>query len=158
MREITITELRHRYGDQQIINAAREILSDNVANSDYLNSPQLARQYVETMIGGAEREHFLVVFLNSQHRVICGEIMFSGTLTQTSVYPREVVKRALELNAAAVVLAHNHPSSTTEPSREDEQLTQILKQALALIDVRVLDHLIVAKGAKTLSFAERGLL
>ena len=96
--------------------------------------------------------------LDSQHRLIVAEELFRGTLSQTSVYPREVVRRALTHNAAAVVLAHNHPSGVAEPSRADEMLTRELKQSLALVDVRVLDHFIVAGAAPPLSFAERGLL
>ena len=102
-------------------------------------------------------EVFVALFLDAQNRVIGIEELFRGTLTQTSVYPREVVKRALHHNAAALIFAHNHPSGVAEPSRADEALTQALKQALALIDVRVLDHFIVA-GSGVLSFAERGLL
>ena len=101
--------------------------------------------------------HFCVLFLDAQHRIIELRQMFRGTVSQTSVYPREVVKEALSLNAAAVVLAHNHPSGAAEPSRADEFLTQTLKAALALVDVRVLDHLVVA-GADCVSFAERGLV
>jgi DNA repair protein RadC len=104
-----------------------------------------------------EQEVFLVVFLTAQNRVIASEEMFHGTLTQTSVYPREVVKRALYHNAAGVILAHNHPSGVAEPSQSDRLLTDTLKQALALVDVRVLDHFIVA-GTGGLSFAERGIL
>ena len=99
----------------------------------------------------------MVLFLDTQHRVLASEELFQGTLSQTSVYPREVVKRALSHNAAAVILAHNHPSGVAERSSADELITGVLKQALALVDVRVLDHFIVAGGA-TLSFAERGLL
>ena len=102
-------------------------------------------------------DQFVVLFLDTQNRVIASEEMFRGSLTQTSVYPREVVKRALALNAASVILAHNHPSGSAEPSRADEFLTQTLKTALALVDVRVLDHLVVA-GADVCSFAERGLV
>jgi DNA repair protein RadC len=100
---------------------------------------------------------FVVVLLDSQNRVLATEELFRGTLTQTSVYPREVVKLALRHNAAAVILAHNHPSGVTEPSRADELLTTALKQALALVDIKVLDHLVVTAAA-ALSFAERGLL
>jgi len=103
------------------------------------------------------QEVFAVMFLDAQHRLLALEEMFQGTLSQTSVYPREVVKRALALNAGAVILAHNHPSGLAEPSRADEYLTQTLKSALALVDVRVLDHLVVGRGVVT-SFAERGLL
>jgi len=99
----------------------------------------------------------MVLFLDSQHRLLVAEELFRGTLTQTSVYPREVVKAALAHNAAAVILAHNHPSGVAEPSRADELLTQSLKQALALVDVRTLDHFVVA-GNRVVSFAERGLM
>ena len=108
-------------------------------------------------LGGLAHEVFAVLFLDAQHRLIRLEEMFRGTLSQTSVYPREVVKRALALNAAAVVLAHNHPSGVAEPSRADEFLTQSLKSALALVDVRVIDHFVVA-GDQLVSMAERGLL
>jgi DNA repair protein RadC len=103
------------------------------------------------------QEVFAVLFLDGQHRLLKLEEMFRGTLTQTSVYPREIVRRALELNAGAVILAHNHPSGVAEPSRADETLTQTLKSALQLVDVRVLDHLVVGQGT-VISFAERGLL
>lgn len=108
-------------------------------------------------LAGRDYEVFMVLFLDAQHRVLSPEEMFRGTLTQTSVYPREVVKRSLANNAAAVIFAHNHPSGVAEPSRADELLTQSLKQALALVDVRVLDHFVVA-GNGVMSFAERGLL
>jgi DNA repair protein RadC len=156
--QYNVEELRATYGDAQILYAAAQILHATAIGSDYLNSPQQARDYIEAKIAAEAREHFMVVFLNSQHRVISAEVMFSGTLNQTSVYPREVVRRALQRNAAAVLFAHNHPSGIPEPSRADEYLTQALKQALALVDVRVLDHLVVARGASTISFAERGLL
>ena len=103
-------------------------------------------------------EVFYALWLDAQNRLIAGEELFRGSLTQTSVYPREVVKRALWHNAAAVVLAHNHPSGVAEPSSADEHLTRELRQALALVDVRVLDHFIVAGAKQPLSFAERGLL
>ena len=108
-------------------------------------------------IAGREHEVFVCLWLDAQHRVIASEELFRGTLTQTSVYPREVVKAGLRDNAAAVIFAHNHPSGAAQPSRADELLTRNLKDALALVDVKVLDHFIVA-GRQTLSFAERGLL
>ena len=108
-------------------------------------------------LGGRAHEVFAVLFLDAQSRLIALEEMFRGTLTQTSVYPREIVKRSLDLGAAAVILAHNHPSGAAEPSRADEFLTQTLKSALSLVDVRVLDHLVVGQG-QVVSFAERGLL
>jgi DNA repair protein RadC len=117
----------------------------------------VVRDYLQLLLGGRHQEVFLVLFLDTQHRVIASEELFHGTLNQTSVYPREVVKRALAHNAAAVILAHNHPSGVAEPSQSDQLLTSALKQALSLVDVRVLDHFVVAVG-QTLSFAEKGLL
>jgi DNA repair protein RadC len=122
-----------------------------------LNSPSTVRDYLTLTIAGHEHEVFMVVFLNAQHQVIHTEQMFRGTLTQTSVYPREVVKRSLALNASAVIFAHNHPSGVGDPSQSDRLLTDALKHALSLVDVRVLDHFIIA-GISTFSFAERGLL
>lgn len=122
-----------------------------------LNSPQAVRDYLRLRIADREHEVFVCLFLDAQHRLIAAEEMFRGTLTQTSVYPREVVKAALRHNAAAVIFAHNHPSGVAEPSRADELLTAALKQALALVDCRALDHIVVA-GQRTTSFAERGLL
>jgi DNA repair protein RadC len=122
-----------------------------------LNSPQAVRDYLRLRLADLEWEVFVVLFLDAQNRLIACEELFRGTLTQTSVYPREVVKAVLKHNAAAVIFAHNHPSGVAEPSRADELLTQTLKQALALIECKVLDHFVVA-GEKTTSFAERGLL
>lgn len=122
-----------------------------------MDSPQLVKDYLKLRLVGLEHEVFAVLFLNSQHQVIDFDIMFRGTLSQTSVYPREVVKAALVKNAGAVVFAHNHPSGVAEPSRADEHLTNTLKSALQLVDVRVLDHMIVG-GDRVVSFAERGLL
>jgi DNA repair protein RadC len=122
-----------------------------------LTSPSAVRDFLRVILRDREHEIFLVVFLDAQHRVISSEELFRGTLTQTSVYPREVVKAALKANAAAVVFAHNHPSGVAQPSQADELLTRNLKDALALVDVKALDHFIVA-GAAILSFAERGLL
>lgn len=132
-------------------------LKEELQQGDALNSPRAVRDYLQLLLGGRQQEVFLVLFLDTQHRVIAAEEMFQGTLSQTSVYPREVVKGALQHNAAAVILAHNHPSGVAEPSQSDQLLTDALKQALSLVDVRVLDHFIVGTG-KVLSFAERGLL
>jgi len=121
------------------------------------DSADAVKNYLSLHIGCEPCEHFAVLFLDSQHRAIAFERMFVGTLTQTSVYPREVVLAALRHNAAAVVLAHNHPSGSVRPSRADEQLTQTLKTALAMVDVRVLDHVIVG-GGNALSMAEMGLI
>ena len=140
-----------------VIEMARRALAQRLQSAAVFDSPQAVKDYLRLQLGGLAHEVFAVLFLDAQHRLIRLEEMFRGTLSQTSVYPREVVKRALALNAAAVVLAHNHPSGVAEPSRADEFLTQHLKSALALVDVRVLDHLVVASGG-AVSFAERGLL
>jgi DNA repair protein RadC len=142
---------------QAIFEMSRRALAEEMQLKDVLSSPQQVRDYLCLRLGGLSREVFIVLFLDAQNRVVAQEEMFSGTLTQTSVYPREVVKRALHHNAASVILAHNHPSGVAQQSQADEMLTAALKQALALVDVRVLDHFIVA-GNASLSFAERGLL
>ena len=133
------------------------MLGRRVRRGTALTSPQVVRDFLQTKLGDLEHEVFVALLLDSQHRLIEYAELFRGTLAQTSVYPREVVKIGLLRNAAAMIFAHNHPSGVPEPSRADELLTQALKQALALVDVRVLDHFIVA-GAQVISFAERGLL
>ena len=142
---------------QAVLEMARRALREKLANGVALNSPQAVRDYLRLRLQALEHEVFVGVFLDAQNRLLAVEELFRGTLTQTSVYPREIVKRALSHNAAAVIFAHNHPSGIAEPSRADEMLTQTLKQALALVDVKVLDHFVVGSGA-ALSFAERGLL
>jgi DNA repair protein RadC len=142
---------------QAVLELARRSLREDVRRDTALNSPGAVRDYLRLTLARREHEVFMALFLNAQNRLLVAEELFRGTLTQTSVYPREVVKRALALNAAAVIFAHNHPSGVAEPSRSDELLTATLRQALTLVDVRVLDHLIVA-GSATVSFAERGLL
>ncbi len=136
---------------------ARRALREEISSRDALASPRAVRDYLRLALAGREQEVFLLVLLDAQHRVIASEELFQGTLTQTSVYPREVVKCALKHNAAAVIFAHNHPSGVAEPSHADEILTRSLKSALALVDIQVLDHFIVA-GTRSMSFAERGLL
>lgn len=141
-----------------IISAAAKILEERARYyNPALSTPSACRDFLRLRLSGLEHEVFIVVFMDAQHRVIETEEMFRGTLTQTSVYPREVVKAALKHNAAAVIFAHNHPSGVAQPSQADEHLTRKLREALALVDVRVLDHFVVA-GAQSLSFAERGLL
>jgi DNA repair protein RadC len=142
---------------QAVIEMARRALREKLTTGNALNSPSAVRDYLRLKMQSLPHEVFVAMFLDAQNRVIETEELFRGTLTQTSVYPREVVKRALHYNAGAVILAHNHPSGVAEPSHADETLTQALKQALALVDIRVLDHFIVA-GSSVLSFAERGLL
>jgi DNA repair protein RadC len=142
---------------QAVIEMARRALLAEVKAGINLSSPQAVKDFLRLQLQGRPVEVFVGIFLDAQNRVIEAEELFRGTLTQTSVFPREVVRRALHFNAAAMIFAHNHPSGLAEPSHADENLTQVLKQALALVDVRVLDHFIVGSGAP-LSFAERGLL
>jgi DNA repair protein RadC len=140
-----------------VLELARRAIGEQLTAREVFSSPDAVKHFLQLHIRQMEHEVFAVMFLDAQNRLIEMEIMFRGTLTQTSVYPREVVKRALHYEAAAVVLAHNHPSGTVQPSRADEALTVTLKQALALIDVRVLDHVIVAQG-NACSMAEKGLI
>lgn len=142
---------------QAIFEMSRRALSEQLQQQDVLNSPQAVRDYLVLKLGSLTKEVFLVLFLDTQNRLVATEEMFSGSLKETSVYPREVVKRALHHNAAAVIFAHNHPSGIAQQSQADELITKQLKQALDLVDVRVLDHFIVA-GNNTLSFAQKGLL
>ncbi|WP_312757729.1 RadC family protein [Pulveribacter sp.] len=140
-----------------VLELARRALAEQLAERAVFDSPQAVRDYLQLHLAARSHEVFAVLLLDSQHRLIAMEELFRGTLTQTSVYPREVVLRALHHQASAVILAHNHPSGSVRPSRADEALTQTLKSALALVDVRVLDHVIVAPGA-SLSMAEQGLM
>lgn len=142
---------------QAVVEMAKRSLKEDLRSGDALTSPGAVRDYLRLALGQRPYEVFVAIFLDSQNRLISADELFRGTLTQTSVYPREVVKAALAHNAAAVVFAHNHPSGIAEPSHADELLTRNLKQALALVDVKVLDHFIVG-GSQTMSFAERGLL
>jgi DNA repair protein RadC len=142
---------------QAALELSRRALKEELSARDALSSPRAVRDYLRLAFTGRQHEVFVVLLLDAQHRVIACEDLFRGTLTQTSVYPREVVKCALRHNAAAVIFAHNHPSGVAEPSHADEILTRSLKSALGLVDVQVLDHFVVA-GSATTSFAERGLL
>ncbi len=141
----------------EIIRRALRILAGRIRTGEVLSSPTAVRDYLRIALAQKEHEVFVVIFLDAQNRVLAVDELFRGTLTQTSVFPREIVKVALKQNAAAVIFAHNHPSGVAEPSRADEALTQTLKHTLALVDVKVLDHFIVA-GGSVLSFAERGLI
>ncbi|MBI3531193.1 MAG: DNA repair protein RadC [Burkholderiales bacterium] len=140
-----------------VLELARRAMAQQLKERAALDTPEAVKHYLQLHLGAKKHEVFAVLFLDSQHRLLALEELFRGTLSQTSVYPREVVLRALHHHAAAVVLAHNHPSGTVLPSRADEALTQALKAALALVDVRVLDHVIVAPG-QALSMAEKGLV
>lgn len=142
---------------QAILEMSKRALGEDIKLTDALASPKAVRDYLKLMLARLPHEVFVAVFLTSQNRVIVVEEVFRGTLTQTSVYPREIVKLALAHNAASVIFAHNHPSGEPHPSQADRALTKTLAEALALIDVRVLDHFIVAPGA-SLSFAEQGIL
>ena len=143
---------------QAVLELARRTLGEELALGISLSSPAAVRDYLRLSLGSLPYEIFCVLYLDAQNRLLAMDELFRGTITQTSVYPREVVKLALARNAAAVIFAHNHPSGSAEPSRADESLTRTLKQALSLVDVKVLDHFIVAGNGKPLSFAERGLL
>jgi len=140
-----------------VVELARRALAEQLRERDAMNSPETLKHYLQLHLANKQHECFAVLFLDNQHRLVALEEMFRGTLSQTSVYPREVVLRALHHHAAAVVLAHNHPSGSVEPSHADGALTRVLKAALALVDVRVLDHVIVAPGL-SLSMAEKGLV
>jgi DNA repair protein RadC len=140
-----------------VLELARRVLAERLRVRAALDSPQAVKDYLQLHLASKKHECFAVLFLDNQHRLLALEELFRGTLAQTSVYPREVVLRALHHHAASVVLAHNHPSGMVQPSRADESLTQALKAALALVDVRVLDHVIVAPGL-ALSMAEAGML
>ncbi|MCX7628445.1 MAG: DNA repair protein RadC [Methylophilaceae bacterium] len=142
---------------QAIFEMVRRALAEDMRSRDVLSSPAQVRAYLKLYLSGLGSEAFVVLFLDAQNRLLQSETLFNGTLTQTSVYPREVVKRALYHNAASVILAHNHPSGLAEPSSADAMLTKTLKEALALVDIRVLDHFIVA-GNSVYSFAEHGLV
>jgi len=143
---------------QAVLELARRALGETLKERDLLASPGTVRDWLRLHLAQLPHEVFMILLLDAQNRLLDACELFRGTLTQTSVYPREVVKLALAKNAAAVILAHNHPSGACEPSRADEMLTKALKQALALVDVQVLDHFIVAGNIAPISFAERGLL
>lgn len=140
-----------------VVELARRSLGESLSAGAALTSPSAVRDYLRLTLAGREHEVFVCIWMDAQHRVLSSVELFRGTLTQTSVYPREVVKDGLRHNAAAVIFAHNHPSGVAQPSQADELLTRNLKDALALVDIKTLDHFIVA-GSQAISFAERGLL
>ena len=142
---------------EEVLQRARTVLAHRVRRGMVMNSPRAVKDFLRFNIGMLEHEVFAVVYLDTQHRLIAIKELFRGTLSQTSVYPREVIKEALALNAGAAILAHNHPSGEAEPSAADDSLTQRLKAALAVVDITVLDHLVVT-GDVIVSYAERGLL
>lgn len=140
---------------QAVLEMTQRYLAETLKRGDALTSPQQTKLYLTSVLRDRQREAFYILFLDNQHRVIQGEVLFEGTIDAASVYPREVVKRALQLNAAALILAHNHPSGIAEPSQADRRITQRLVDALQLVDIRVLDHFVIGDG-EVVSFAERG--
>lgn len=142
---------------QAVLELSRRYLKETLSKTDALTSPDHTRRYLSTLLRDRPREAFYVLFLDNQHRVIADEQLFEGTHNAASIYPREIVRRALELHAAALILAHNHPSGVAEPSQADRHITDKIANALSLVDVRVLDHLVVGDG-DVVSFAERGWL
>lgn len=142
---------------QAVLEMSKRALGETLQQKDSFRSPAQVKDYLQLQLSHLQREVFGIMFLDAQNRLIAYETLFEGSLMQTSVYPREVVKRALALNAAALILSHNHPGGTAVPSRADEQLTISLRDALNLVDIKVLDHIIVARQ-ETFSFSERGLI
>jgi len=142
---------------QSVLELARRHLGEQLSREQVFTNPETVRHYVRAHFQGYQREVFLCLFLDTRHRLIATEELFQGTIDGASVYPREVVKRALQLNAGAVIFSHNHPSGIAEPSHDDAQITRRLKEALALVDIRVLDHIVVG-DSEEVSLAERGLL
>lgn len=142
---------------QAALELGRRVISQPLLRGSALSNPEQVQQFLQLQIARSPREHFGVLFLDTQHRALHWEVLFSGTLNAAAVYPREVVRVALQQGAAAVILAHNHPSGVAEPSLADRQITERIQQALALVDIRTLDHLVLGAGI-TVSFAERGWL
>lgn len=153
----SVTPTQYSVSEQKAINRALRILSRVLTTQDAFTSPATVKQFCQLHIASELDEHFCVLFLDTRHRLISFEQLFRGTIDGASVYPRVVVRRALEVNAAAVIFTHNHPSGVSEPSQDDIRITERLKTALALVDVRVLDHIVVGRG-ETTSLAERGLI
>ncbi|HEY9102556.1 RadC family protein [Chitinimonas sp.] len=140
---------------QAILEMSRRALKEELRLPQAFSKPQLVKDYLQLWLGGETRECFAALFLDSQHGLIASEVLFHGTLDQAAVHPREIAKRALELNAAAIIVAHNHPSGHPEPSQADVALTEQLRRSLALLDIRLLDHFIATRRG-TVSLAERG--
>lgn len=161
-RPLTIRETGADDRAERILDAAKELLAralnEEMQEGEVLSSPDKVRDFLRLRLAERPHEVFMVLLMDVQHRLLADVELFRGTLTQTSVYPREVVKLALGHNAAAVIFAHNHPSGVPEPSQADIHLTNALRQALSLVDVRTIDHIVVGGNASPVSFAERGLL
>jgi DNA repair protein RadC len=158
MNEVNLESNTQRIREDRAIYRAVKILESRMkVRETVLSSPKSVRDFLRLLLGSEEREMFVVLFMDAQNRLMDSETLFTGTLTQTSVYPREVVKSVIKHNAAAVIFAHNHPSGVPTPSEADKRITKALKDILQVINVRVLDHFVIA-GHETLSFAETGLL
>lgn len=142
---------------QAVLEMAKRHLAETISKGDILSAPNKTRMYLSTRLRDRDRESFFILYLDSQNQVIMDEVLFEGTINAANVYPREVVKRALHHNAASIIIAHNHPSGVAEPSSSDKRITHRISDALALVDIRLLDHFIVGDG-EVMSFAERGLL
>ena len=140
-----------------IMEICQRVLSERMSRRCIINSPDTTRQYLQLHFRGLQREEFACLFLDTRHHVLALETLFKGTIDSAAVYPREVVKRALELNATSVIISHNHPSGDAEPSQADIRVTETIKNALQLLDIRLLDHMIIGKGV-VVSLAERGLI
>ncbi|MCX9113154.1 DNA repair protein RadC [Aeromonas veronii] len=149
-----VTEL---INEEDLLTIANQIARQKLAKGEAITDKHLAQQALQTLLQSREHEVFAMLFLDNQHRILAYEELFRGTLSSASVYPREVVKRALALNAAALILVHNHPSGHPEPSRADIEITQRLQSALSLVDIRTLDHLVVASNG-VVSLKERGYM
>lgn len=150
-------QARRALTESQIIKAAKQILNKHVCKGTQITASGITKDYLTTYFAGEQREVFACIFLDNQHRVLACEALFNGTIDSTAIYPREVVRRCLELNAAAAIFAHNHPSGSVKPSTADKLITKQLSEALLLIGTNTLDHVIIG-GGKSFSFAERGLL
>ncbi|MGR5096915.1 RadC family protein [Vibrio maritimus] len=158
LREACLDDYRKAIPDEIKLELAKELLEGQIRQSGPLTNPELMKTYICTHLSCKEREHMLVLFFDSALRLIKSEVMFKGTIDAASVYPREIVKRALELNTASCVLAHNHPSQhSCEPSNADRRVTRKIADALETVDIKLTDHIVVA-GSNTCSFAERGFL
>lgn len=157
MTAIQVNEIIARYGSQAVLAAAEVVLQTQVRTGPVFSNPDQIKQWLKVMLAGSEREHFVVLYLDCQHRLIEHNKMFSGTVNSTTVYPREIVRRALEVNASALIVAHNHPSGCLDASNADRSLTKTISSVASTLDIRLLDHIIVSnEGA--MSFAEKGLL
>lgn len=147
---------QQRYQENEILEHAAEILANRYVRGDAFSNPEATKEFVRCKLGGCEREVFALLLLDNQHRLIEFKELFKGTVDAATIYPREVIKSVLGVNAAAVIMAHNHPSGDATPSQADKRITDRLKDALALVDVRVLDHIVT--GERCFSFAEKGWL